>query len=659
MTQAIFSNSGSWERSLRTAPAALRAEWNSLRREGDPELFGEGLLRLGHSLEEAGDTARAAELYAGIARARGTADLPGLRRRAEERLELLSGRGSFGARSEFLLRRLAQGAADPSAIFAMGAAGALFRVTRLATLARLSATPTAGIVTRGLGARALAGAAGFAVEAPGFTLASRLAGRALGREQDLSLGALARDTASGYLVLGGLRFAGGISGAAYSRFAAPVGAVREGPLRTLFQQCGMFSGILLGHAFEVEAGLRPAAGAAATLADSVATLLQFYVAGRLTRAAFGPRVAAWERGLDLRAEFLGRTPPSPTVPRPTSILDASIPRPLLAGAGRSSPLPIREAPVFMMSGPEGPRGSGRVPSIPSGLRESLGEELRLRIRDLRQRAASSDPESAQALRWNEEAEWLERAPTTGLAEFFESLHPLRSFYSRNMRLSGMDGLRWLQGMQERIFAEIRARDAYGEYLRADAQPAPNLGLPRGMSAPSTLPELPTGAGTVLRLLDRRDAMEQPLAYFRLTDLVTNQEVVSEGRLAEYRGQVRDRVDFAKPAQVGFHPRTGRWFLLDGHHRALAAMLEGRAFLLATQAKAFGPSANFRSLSELRRVSREEYEAVAERNERGAGMSESAMLTGFEGFEGLAGSAGKEAPSRGSWTEVLRRLFHRR
>ncbi|KAB2835967.1 hypothetical protein F9K50_12340, partial [bacterium] len=64
MTQAIFSNSGSWERSLRTAPAALRAEWNSLRREGDPELFGEGLLRLGHSLEEAGDTARAAELYA-------------------------------------------------------------------------------------------------------------------------------------------------------------------------------------------------------------------------------------------------------------------------------------------------------------------------------------------------------------------------------------------------------------------------------------------------------------------------------------------------------------------------------------------------------------------------------------------------------------------
>lgn len=421
----------------------------------------------------------------------------------------------------------------------------------------------------------------------------------------------------------------------------------------------MLSGIMLGHALEVEAGLRPAAGAAATLADSLATLLQFHVAGRLSRQAFGPRFAAWEQGLDLRAASLNAPSSSGRAPRPESFFALPVPRPLLAGAGRASPLPAPETRVFMMGAPEGPRGGSKAPSAHPEVRETLRAELRGRIQELRRRAASADPESVPALRWNEEAEWLEGAPTLGVSEFFAALQPLRSFYSRNMRVSGADGLRWMQGMQERLFAEIRARDAYAEYLREESSPSPNLELPRGMAAPATLPELLPTPTTQLRLQDRRDLMEQPLAYYRLAELVTNQEVVSEGKLAEYRGQVRERVDFARPVQVGFHPRTGRWFLLDGHHRALAAMLEGRAYILATQAKAFGPNPNVRGLAELRRVSREEYEAVADQNERGAGMSESTMLVGFEGLEGLPGSAGKEAPRRGSWTEVLRRLFHRR
>ncbi|MCC6272995.1 MAG: hypothetical protein IT572_05970 [Deltaproteobacteria bacterium] len=418
---------------------SYRAEWESLSRESDPELRTEGLYSLALRLEGAGGDEAARDIYRQIME---TDTSAGRRGRIRERLDLLSGGGSFGPRSEFLLRRLTQGAADPAAVFAMGAAGALFRVTRLATLARFSSTPTASFLTRGFGARALAGAAGSAVEAPAFTLASRLAGRALGREQDLGLGALARETASGYLVLGSLRLAGWISGAGYSRFAAPVGAVRERPLRTLFQQGGMLSGIMLGHALEVEVGLRPSAGAA-SLADSLATLLQFNVAGRLSRHAFGPRFAAWEHGLDLRADSLGPSPPASIGPRPLPWLDAWVPRPLLAAAGRSSSSPAREAPVYMMSGPEGPRGSGKIPASPPELRESLREELRLRILDLRRRAASADPESARALRWSEEAEWLERAPTAGLSEFFEGLHPLRSFYSRNMKVSRMEGLRWL------------------------------------------------------------------------------------------------------------------------------------------------------------------------------------------------------------------------
>src|SRR5262249_61741909 len=88
----------------------------------------------------------------------------------------------------------------------MGAAGALFKVTRLATLSRLVASPSAGFWTRGIGAQVLASSLAFAVEAPAFTLGSHVAGSALGREQDY--GHLGREIASSYLLLGGLRVAG-------------------------------------------------------------------------------------------------------------------------------------------------------------------------------------------------------------------------------------------------------------------------------------------------------------------------------------------------------------------------------------------------------------------------------------------------------------------
>lgn len=303
---ADFAAADVLARPLVLARGAVREELRALERETDPSLFLEGLLACAARREAAGDLELAAEIYSSIA---GT-NLGTQQGRAQRALDAIVGRGAAGPRAEFLLRRFAEQASDPAALFAMGAAGAVFRLTRVATLGRLTVSPGANLFTRGFGARATASLAGFVLEAPAFTLAGRAANAALGRTQDWSGEALARDFASSYLVLGGLKLAGWGSGAAYRGLAGPAGAVRERPLRTLFQQTGMFGGILLGHSLEERLGLRPHVDGATTFVDSLALLLQFNVAGNLTRQAFGPRFAAWERGLDLRAETLDNALPT-------------------------------------------------------------------------------------------------------------------------------------------------------------------------------------------------------------------------------------------------------------------------------------------------------------------------------------------------------------
>ncbi|MCE9625404.1 MAG: hypothetical protein K8R69_08145 [Deltaproteobacteria bacterium] len=288
------------EISLRTPlNGVLRHEWEVLTRERDPQLLAEGLLGFAQREEQLGRLDLAAEVYS--LAAENEADST-VRNRARTRLDAILGRGSVGPRAEFLLRQFAGQASEPSALLAMGVAGPVFRLTRLAALSRLAAAPTANFLTRGFGARALASLAGFALEAPTFTLVGRLGSQALGRPQDWSGSALSRDLASSYLVLGAMKFAGWASGAAYQRFGA--GGVHEGSLRTLTQQGGMFTGILLGHALESRAGLRTPQAGETLLTDSLAMLLQFHVAGRLSSQALGPRVQAWEHSLELRSERL-------------------------------------------------------------------------------------------------------------------------------------------------------------------------------------------------------------------------------------------------------------------------------------------------------------------------------------------------------------------
>lgn len=337
----------SWQARLE-APA--RAELDSLICESDAELRDEALLAFAARQEASAHPELAGEIFSEIAQ---HSEFEALRGRARSRLEILQGGGPVGARAFFLLRGLAQQSSDPVMIGSMLAAGTVFRMTRLATLSRLSSASTSNILTRGFGARAISGLAGFALEAPTFSLAGRLGHEALGRSQDWSSEALRRDLASSYLVLGAMKATGWASSASYRRLLGPSS---QGLGAALFHQGGMLSGILLGHGLEEGVGLLAPQSGANTLIESLAMLLQFNVAGRLSQRAMGPRWAAWEGGLDRQAELLAVPPETRS---------QALWRPAWAMAsGERLALPN----VLMMSGNDydpllpGPRQPQRIPT---------------------------------------------------------------------------------------------------------------------------------------------------------------------------------------------------------------------------------------------------------------------------------------------------------
>ncbi len=378
-TQAIAGLTAG-ERARRFTSQEL-AELESLASEPNRRMAGEGLLLFGRRLENADRLDSASEVYASVA----TLGEESLAERGRQRIEAMLGQGSTGLRVEFLLRRLAGHACEPTTLLALGTAGALFRATRLATLSRLVASPTSNLLTRGFGAQALASTAGFAVEGSAFTFTGRLGSEALGRSQDWSPTAVAGDLASSYLVLGGLRLAGGAS-----RFIARNTGV-QGYSQKVFEQAGMLGGIYLGHGLEQITGLRPALPRATTWVDSLGLLLQFNLAGRLSRNLPGERFAAWERGLDQQSSALAAGVPR-LGPRPFRGPELA-----LASLGASEPareLPSERPLIAQMTGDEG--GSSSSPYDQSGIRL---------LRELRTLEISENAEMEPIIR-----RWIEAQP---------------------------------------------------------------------------------------------------------------------------------------------------------------------------------------------------------------------------------------------------------
>ncbi|MBZ0252309.1 MAG: sigma-70 family RNA polymerase sigma factor, partial [Candidatus Methylomirabilis sp.] len=137
-------------------------------------------------------------------------------------------------------------------------------------------------------------------------------------------------------------------------------------------------------------------------------LLQFNVAGRLSRQAFGEGFAAWERSMDLQSEvFASRPRVSPTLnlasvlgPRPAfaAMMSATPAEELLGGASPEAPVSlesaIRPAPPRPASPPM------ERPSAEGALRRLLAESVPLeetQKRELIARVQAGDRSAADAL----------------------------------------------------------------------------------------------------------------------------------------------------------------------------------------------------------------------------------------------------------------------
>jgi hypothetical protein len=308
----------------------------SLSHERDPQLFYESLLNLGMRLEARDRLQEATAIYeAIIAQPLESIGVPGYRgigektsasnspkrrnsvtpilaQRAQERLDAINGVGSSAARLEFNFRRITHEAASPTGLFAMGAAGAAFRLTKLAALSRLATTPIGF-----LGRQAIAHSAAFIAESTTFTLAGKTANQIAGVKQDWSTRTLAQEWTGGAAMLLGLKAMGGLTNAAVRRLG--VGAHGRGPLQQLSQmalpQFGMFTGIMLGNKLSEFGGFREHHDNATALVDSLTTLLQFNVSGRLFNGVMGEGFRKWEQRVDLQSEALARRYSDTSTPR--------------------------------------------------------------------------------------------------------------------------------------------------------------------------------------------------------------------------------------------------------------------------------------------------------------------------------------------------------
>lgn len=249
--------------------------------------------------EQSGRTESALQIYSELLK---SSHNPQMLNQVHKRKDAAEGRGPWAPRAELFLSRIFRELSDPLTLLTMGIGGAAFRLGRAGMMAHLTAVPSTNFFRYGFGARAAAGLFGFMMEAPTFTATGHMAGKILGRPA----GSFGHDLASSLLTLGSLRLTGW-AGTSFYRIAG--GAPGLGLY--LSGTASMFGGILLSRYGEHWTGLHPLPDDSSALFDSLLMVPQFQLAGMLTRIAFGRKFAAWEHGLDQKAEALARKAAKP------------------------------------------------------------------------------------------------------------------------------------------------------------------------------------------------------------------------------------------------------------------------------------------------------------------------------------------------------------
>ncbi|MCE9625132.1 MAG: PadR family transcriptional regulator [Deltaproteobacteria bacterium] len=324
----------------------------ALAQERDPQLFGEGLLQIGAQLEEQEKLEWALKLYGTLSQIPAFAEV---RERAQKRLDAVTGKGGFGARAEFLLKRLTKDATDPKTIVPMLAGTAVAGLVKTAALAKFAGMSGEAWYARGFGAKAAANLLAYGAEVPVFALSGRGL-RQIGRTENSNPEpGVGQELAGAAITLGLLKTFSFAGNQAYAKLHA----VNEFGVATrlagmsrfnqgAIAQSSMFTGLLAAHRLEEQVGLKEHVDGATTVTDTLASMVSMGVGAHLGNQALGHGYARWNREMALRTQAAEKQLESPRR------LSSTIGNPLLA-------------PMWMMMGTGGPGG------FPSGEGRASGE----------------------------------------------------------------------------------------------------------------------------------------------------------------------------------------------------------------------------------------------------------------------------------------------
>jgi len=316
----------------------------ALAQERNPDRFYETLVDIGARLEAQDLFEMAGRIYMTVVALNHNVPLNPSRQasvsRAQHRLELFSGNGSWGDRFEFWGRRVLRDSVDPTLLAGVGAATWAFRSVRLAVLTRLfrpvSEAPLMGAAALTEEARAavmfrstafyrsraalLAGAVGVGAEVTTYMMAIQLSDSLRGLPpDDWGEESVRTEFRSAYLMFAGMHFFGGAAsllarrslGIRHLASEAEAVALEGSTVRSLEEtprlyrlahegatQAGMFSGLILAHRAAEHLGIVAAHGHPSDfLGDSLRFLMQVNLMRGLTYPFFRQQNRMMERSL--------------------------------------------------------------------------------------------------------------------------------------------------------------------------------------------------------------------------------------------------------------------------------------------------------------------------------------------------------------------------
>ena len=235
-----------------------------------------------------------------------------LRQTAQAEFDSIIGKGSSGLRSEVLIGSAAHEATNFKMIFPMLGATVAGQVVGTAVLGELAGGARGAWYSSGLGARALAGTAGFLAEVPLFAMGNRALNGGEGTTigQDLSRSAISLGVLRLFSFAGNQTF---LKLHGFNEFGMPTRLAGLAKFdQAMLPQAFVFGGLMLSHKIEQRYGLRPQMDDATTVTDTFGSMLSMTAGSYLGHSLLGRGFADFQKEMGLRANIFTKFggPPS-------------------------------------------------------------------------------------------------------------------------------------------------------------------------------------------------------------------------------------------------------------------------------------------------------------------------------------------------------------